>query len=257
MMQKIVLAAALLALGSASAFAADLPARGMVAKAPMMAPVNTWQGFYIGLNAGYAWGNSNTSLSSAEVFDGAPVVGSFPSLKPKGFIGGGQIGYNWQSGMLVLGAEFDFSGLGVKATESVDPLAANNANSYLATFSSRYDWMLTARGRLGVTVAPSWLLYVTGGLAVTQARDSVNLINTANNNFINFADSKTLTGGTLGAGVEYAFAPNWSVKAEYLYTKFGDTSPSFTTATSPGVVPPVAKFDHSLNIVRAGVNYHF
>jgi outer membrane immunogenic protein len=257
MMQKIVLAAALLTVGSASAFAADLPARGMVAKAPMMAPVNTWQGLYIGLNAGYAWGNSNTSLSSAEVFDDVPLVGAFPSLKPEGFIGGGQIGYNWQSGMWVLGAEFDFSGLGAKATETVDPLAANNANNYVGTFSSRYDWMLTARGRLGVTVAPSWLLYVTGGLAVTQARDSVNLINTANNAFINFADSKTLTGGTVGAGVEYAFAPNWSVKAEYLHTKFGDSSPSFTTASFGTSIPPVAKFDHRLNIVRAGVNYHF
>jgi outer membrane immunogenic protein len=102
-----------------------------------------------------------------------------------------------------------------------------------------------------VTVAPSWLLYVTGGLAVTQARDSVDLINKG---FVNYADSKTLTGGTVGAGVEYAFAPNWSVKAEYLYTKFGDTSPSFTNF---GILPPVAKFDHSLNIVRAGVNYHF
>jgi outer membrane immunogenic protein len=111
--------------------------------------------------------------------------------------------------------------------------------------------------RLGVTVAPSWLLYVTGGLAVTQVRDSVNLINTANNAFINFADSKTLAGGTVGAGVEYAFAPNWSVKAEYLYAKFGDTSPSFKAANFGPSLPPVAKFDHTLDMVRAGVNYHF
>jgi outer membrane immunogenic protein len=257
-MKKIVLAIALLALGSASAFAADLGARTYT-KAPAMAPAWSWTGAYVGLNAGYAWGNSNTSLSNADVFEGIALVGSFPSLKPEGFIGGGQIGYNWQSGMLVLGAELDFSGLSVKATETVDPLAAAFANNFAGTFSSQYDWLLTARGRLGVTVAPNWLLYVTGGLAVTRARDSVNLVNTGNNFFANYASSKTLTDGTVGGGVEYAFAPNWSAKVEYLYAKFGDTSPSFTTSSNVNILstPPIAKFDHSLNIVRAGVNYHF
>jgi outer membrane immunogenic protein len=257
MMKKIVLATALLALGSASAFAADLGIRANT-KAPVMAPAWSWTGAYLGLNAGYDWGNSNTSLASADVFEVVPVVGTFPSLKPRGFIGGGQIGYNWQSGTLVLGAELDFSGLGAKATETVDPLAANSTNHFVATFSSRYDWLLTARGRLGVTVAPNWLLYVTGGLAMTQAKDSAHLVNAINNDFINYDDSKTLTGGTVGGGVEYAFATNWSAKVEYLYAKFGDTSPSFTSS-NVGLLssPPVAKFDHSLNIVRAGVNYHF
>jgi outer membrane immunogenic protein len=147
---------------TAPGLAADLGARSYT-KAPALAPAWSWTGAYVGLNAGYAWGNSNTSLSNASIFEPVPLVGSFPSLKPEGFIGGGQIGYNWQSGMLVLGAELDFSGLGVKATETVDPLAVNLANNFVATFSSRYDWLLTARGRLGVTVAPNWLLYVTGG----------------------------------------------------------------------------------------------
>jgi outer membrane immunogenic protein len=84
----------------------------------------------------------------------------------------------------------------------------------------------------------------------------VNFVITSNNVFVNYANSKTLTGGTVGGGVEYALAPNWSAKVEYLYAKFGDTSPSFTTSNI-GSSPPVAKFDHSLNIARVGVNYHF
>jgi outer membrane immunogenic protein len=253
-MRKIILAAALLALGSASAFAADLGA-SPYAKAPAMTPAWSWAGAYIGLNAGYSWGNSNTSLSKPDVFEGVPIVGTFPSLKSNGFIGGGQIGYNWQSGTSVLGAELDFSGLGVKGTKSVDPLAADLFNNFVATFSSRYEWLLTVRGKLGAVVAPNWLLYLAGGLAVTRVSDTVNLVNDVIN-FVNFADSKTLTGGTVGGGVEYAFAPNWSAKVEYLYARFGSTLPSYT---KPIVINqfPVAKFDHSLDIVRAGVNYHF
>jgi outer membrane immunogenic protein len=228
-------------------------------KAPAAMPsVYNWTGFYAGLNAGYAWGKSDPTLQDVSFFEGSPQVAATPSLKPKGFIGGGQLGYNWQSGIWVLGAELDFSGLDVKASERVAGLFVQGVNIFNTTFSSRYDWLFTARARLGVTIAPNSLLYATGGLAVTHAKDSVSTLNTANGVTADWSESETLVGGTVGAGVEYAFAPNWSVKAEYLYSKFKDSSPPLTGSNVGGVISgPVAEFDHNLHVVRAGINYKF
>ena len=88
---------------------------------------------------------------------------------PAGVHGGVQVGYYWQTGQWVFGGEVDFSGLNAKADASVSPFFTNKAN--VTTWSSRYDWLFTARVRGGFTVAPNWLLYATGGLAVTHVND--------------------------------------------------------------------------------------
>jgi outer membrane immunogenic protein len=185
-----------------------------------------------------------------------------PSLSPKGFIGGGQIGYNWQTGSLVLGAELDYSGMNVKADQRVNPFFSGKGSG---TYSTQYNWLMTARARAGITVAQNWLLYVTGGLAVTQVKDSISGENVHGPDLSVWSGSKTLVGGTVGGGLEYAFAPNWSMKAEYLYAKFDDTAPSITYSSPAPLFGfgqytgygTIAKFSHDLNIVRVGVNYKF
>jgi outer membrane immunogenic protein len=215
-----------------------------VAEAAPPAPM-TWTGFYIGANARYAWGNTDPTL----IVSPFPAT-AVPSLTPRGFIGGGQAGYNWQTGQWVFGGEIDFSGLDAKADAMVSPFF-NFKGSNSATWSSRYDWLFTARLRGGLTVAPNWLLYVTGGLAVTHVRDSATLTTFA----ATWSESSTLTGGTIGGGLETMFAPNWSARIEYLYAKFKDTTPPQTSGLP--VIPPPFSFNHDLNVVRFAINYKF
>ena len=225
----------------------------------------TWTGFYVGANAGYAWGHSDTSLLHSAVGPPLFLSGTLadpPGLNPRGFIGGGQAGYNWQTGQWVFGGEVDFSGLSAKADASISPFFTGKGPNTV-TWASQYDWLFTARVRGGFLVVPNWLLYATGGLAVTHVRDSVtctvppggnnDCINNPPFGNLNWSSSSTLTGGTFGGGVETMFAPNWTARAEYLYAKFQDTSPSSTIPA----VPPFFSFSHNLNIVRFAINYKF
>jgi outer membrane immunogenic protein len=255
-MRKIYLTtAAIVAISSSTAMAADLGA--MPTKAfPAAAAPWSWTGVYVGLNAGYATGNSNPT---ATLQDYLPVssfgVLATPSLKPSGFIGGGQVGYNWQTGPWMLGAEVDFSGINAKSERHVDSFFSGKHGT-TATYSSQYDWLFTARLRAGVTVAQNWLLYVTGGLAMTHVHDTIAGF-PGGPDLVTWSDSKTLFGGAIGGGVEYAFSQNWSFKAEYLYTKFNDTQPTITDTSIIGAAPPIANFRHDLSVVRAGINYKF
>jgi outer membrane immunogenic protein len=171
-MRKTLLASVSVAvLSSAAAMAADMPVKA----GPMPAPLPTWTGFYAGLNAGYAWGNSDPAqlrtVTGAPFFMVGGTTGAPPSLDPRGFIGGGQFGYNWQAGRFVFGGEIDFSGLDTKADATISPFfVGKGPNTF--TWSSRYDWLFTARLRAGFLIAPSWLVYATGGLAVTHVHDS-------------------------------------------------------------------------------------
>jgi outer membrane immunogenic protein len=231
-------------LASASVLALSYPAAQAAPPAPM-----TWTGFYIGANAGYAWGNANVTQI---VPFGPPPTAQPPGLRTTGFIGGGQAGYNWQTGQWVIGGEVDFSGLDAKADATVSPFFSSKGASS-GSWSSRYDWLFTARARGGFTVAPNWLLYVTGGLAVTHVRDSATILDPPGTPSV-FAQSSTLTGGTIGGGVETMFAPNWSARVEYLYAKFKDTSPPFNGTLA---IPAVFSFHHDLNVVRFAINYKF
>jgi outer membrane immunogenic protein len=256
--KKIVLATALLAAGSASAFAADLPARTYT-KAPMMAPINTWQGFYIGGNVGYGWGNSGTEftgLPSTVIFNVAPTS---LDTKPKGMIGGAQIGYNWQMGSLVTGLEADIQGSDMKGSATRSPVSLIDTGPLTGSFQSadqRLSWFGTVRGRLGITVTPAVLLYATGGLAYGEVKGSAN---TFFDEFASWPASirETKVGWTAGAGAEWMFAHHWSAKIEYLYLDLGSISAVANQAPTPFIFQASYTWKTQQNIVRAGVNYHF
>ena len=266
-MRKTLLASvSAVVLSSSVVMAADMPTKAR----SMPAPPPAWTGFYVGLNAGYAWGNSDPTLTgapSASPFFFGPAPSAPPGLAPRGFIGGAQAGYNWQSGQVVFGAEVDFSGLDAKADASVSPFFAGKNPNF--TWSSRYDWLFTARLRGGFLVAPNWLLYATGGLAVTHVKDSVACTSTigvsacgasVTGSSVTWSESKTLAGGTIGGGIETMFAPNWTARVEYLHARFKDTSPpvtSFSGFTLVAPSQPLFSFNHNLNVVRFGINYKF
>lgn len=245
------------------ASAADLPTR-KAPPAPMMpliAPYS-WTGFYIGATAGGIWNTGHTSLDAT--YRGATLGSRYiPTTLGSGetgFQGGGELGYNYQMGSIVLGLESDLEWVtnsnSVTYTGAAIPHLGGDVTTTLAT---RMDWLGTTRGRLGIaTLADDrLLLYVTGGLAYGGGKASVSAVGPAGDAWYG-SQGSTQVGWTVGGGAEYAFTNNWSIKAEYLYYNLGSYSYA-TTGTGPSATPLkfVAKVTPEGSIARAGINYKF
>jgi outer membrane immunogenic protein len=215
-----ILAAAVFALPFA-AQAADLPAPSYKAPAYVAPSYSTWSGFYVGINAGYGFGNSTWD---------DPAV----SPKPKGFLGGGTLGFNFQTGTWVWGIEGDGDYSAMKGSVGCGA----------ATCETKNSWLATARARLGYAGWTNFMPYITGGGAAGSLKASDSALGTT---------SKTKFGYTLGAGVEYMLYSNWSIKAEYLYVNLG----KFDCGTSCSLVVSPDNVSFKANIVRAGLNYRF
>ncbi|AMJ60820.1 outer membrane protein [Bosea sp. PAMC 26642] len=226
-----VAALGLIAAGSASA--ADLPSRKGPVAAPIYAPIFTWTGFYVGANAGYAWGQID-STNLGVIGGGAPGVFGFDD--PDGFIGGGQVGYNYQIGQWVIGAEADFQGSDLKA------VATNPALGLRA--SNEINYFGTVRARVGYAF-DRFLPYVTGGFAYGNVKNKLTAPGFA------FSDDNTQYGWTVGGGLEYAFTNNLSAKVEYLYVNLDKESYRIPGATLNTDV------ETKFSVVRAGLNYKF
>jgi outer membrane immunogenic protein len=301
MLRRILLASAGAIAFSGAAFAAE------PAPPPPPPPPPVWTDFYIGLNAGGTWTSSNTiDVVTVPIAAVPPAINVFPvptsraaalaatgtlAVSNSGFIGGGQLGYNYQFGpSFVAGIEADIQGIaGSRESSSlfraVDALSAlgfpGNFATALTTVNRRVDYLGTVRGRLGWLITPTLLIYGDGGLAYGGISSTASIIGQnvgvnlglccGNPPFASFGSlSETRVGWTAGGGAEWMFLPNWSAKVEYLYYDLGRViySAGFPTATAraPGAVPagtPIftlasqasARFNG--NIVRAGINYHF
>lgn len=275
-MKKFVLAGlGLCALAAVQpAAAADMPVKAPIFKAPVQV-FDPWTGFYVGVNAGYSWGNwTNSGIASTST----PAV--------NGALGGLQAGYNWQlNSTWVVGLEGDFQITGEKASEAAGPTSTtdvigaagfpggqNTAGFHTITNTTaandwKFPWFGTFRGRVGALVDPTILIYGTGGLAVgnfkmsstatsvaTGYRGAIGVttspLGTTTTVGGTLSDSTTRVGFALGAGIEKKFTPNWSAKVEYLYLDFGTR----TFLSGTGFDTNVRLRDH---IVRVGLNYHF
>jgi outer membrane immunogenic protein len=248
------------------ALAADL-----AVKAPSRAPppisVYNWSGFYVGANAGGAWGNFDPRTST--VFDPngyfcfdcvAPVnAAGIQTINPSTFTGGVQAGYNWQAGSIVFGGEVDFNSFHLNGRASTTALYLPNApGTFTVTSAANTDWLLTARGRLGFA-ANNWLFYATGGLAVTNLKGDFTFADDGVPPGIEAASiSKTKLGYTVGGGVEAGLWGNWSVKAEYLYVKFSSESVVGFIPILGGTNNPFTHtIDLKAHVARVGLNYRF
>ncbi|MGI8526760.1 MAG: outer membrane beta-barrel protein [Pseudolabrys sp.] len=205
-------------------FAADLPRPAYKAAPPLYAAPFSWSGFYIGLNGGYGWGKSSWSN----------VLGTTGDFNVKGFVGGGTLGYNLQTGVYVFGLEGDIDYSAIKGTA--------DASCGAGSCDTRNTWLGTARGRVGYAW-DRWLPFITGGAAFGGIRMTPLAGGTS--------ESQTRVGWTLGGGVEYAFMNSWSAKLEYLYVDLGKTSCGATTC---GLDTDV---EFRTSIIRAGLNYRF
>jgi len=263
-------AVALVVGGAFAAQAADLPTRKEAPAPVFVPPPFTWTGFYVGLNAGGIWatGNTTTTLYNA----GFPLLqtdwptGTFGN-SDTGFIGGGQVGYNWQWGAMVLGAEADFDGTSLSHERTLigPTFLFNGQNDWFAlNGSTRLDWLGTVRGRIGFVATPDnrLMFYGTGGLAYGGGSGHLNLYDNTNGwGWFSGNRSDTRAGWTIGGGVEYAITNNVTIRGEYLYYNLGSTNavtvPNLLAQTAFPAAYATAKINFEGSILRAGVNYKF
>jgi outer membrane immunogenic protein len=266
-------AAAVLLLASFSSAEAQAPAAPPPPDQPqlMMGTVD-WSGFYAGASAGGA--SSSARVTSTESLPTPPFFAvdlaavssaASPSLSVASGYLGAQVGYNQQYGNFVLGLEADFGDLlGNGGQSTTQPFPSTLPGGPVGPPTSFFSvstavnpgWLLTVRPRLGWTW-DNWLVYGTGGLAVGQ--ENVHQTLTLLSPFVATNDfSTTQVGWTAGAGVEYALAGNWSLKAEYLHVDLGSSR-----TVSGGVNPAFAGFGYpttlhfTSEIAKIGFNYHF
>jgi outer membrane immunogenic protein len=266
-------------------------------------PPPMWTGFYIGINAGYEWAASrNVQTTTVPVFatptwdpelalSSAFATGT-AHVNPNGFIGGGQVGYNyqlpnswfansWFANNLVVGIEADFQG--IASNRSIGSFSGSGvpvgfpAETIVSRVDSTktIDYLGTVRGRFGYLLMPTLLIYGDGGLAYGRVDTSTSIYQ-ANlpfaPSFASFGNlSNTRVGWTAGGGFEWMFMPNWSAKVEYLYYDLGHVTyglgplafshvdRSLTASGGPLQFSsaPFSSTRFNGNVVRAGINYHF
>lgn len=219
MKRAILTCVGLVGLAGAAA-AADLPpVPPSYYKAPPAYLPYNWSGFYIGVNGGGALGRSDWDSAGAFDLSGGLV--------------GGTAGFNYQAGLAVLGIEGDIDWSGISGSTNNDCFAGCRTSD---------SWLATLRGRLGYA-AGRFMPYVTGGAAFGDIRASAPLF---------AGTSTTNTGWTLGGGIEFAIAGNWTAKAEYLFVDLGNFNCGIACngTTSDNV-------SFTANVLRGGINYRF
>jgi outer membrane immunogenic protein len=224
-MKKLVLAS-LLASVALPAIAADQVYIDPTpqAAAPLAAPYD-WNGAYIGLHAGYGWGNPNW------VYQVGPTV----SINNDGFLGGAQAGYNFQTGSIVFGLEGDIAATDMKgASPCPNPAFSCEAD---------INWLGSVRGRVGVA-ANNMLFYGTGGFGFGGTTIQTVLAGVVT------GTTQTRTGYTVGAGMEWGLTPHLTTKFEYLYYDLG----SDTYTVDAGLL---VNANFKAHTAKVGFNYKF
>jgi len=228
---------------SGSAFAADLPPapppRAPVVYVPPVLPVYNWSGVYLGINGGWGFGNAKFSIP-------ANTTSSFPAVSgtatDNGGVGGGTAGVNWQTGSFVFGVEgdWDYSAINTGTTLTICNVTG--------TCQTGNNWLATLRGRAGYA-ADRVLFYGTAGGAFANMQTVVGGV----------TNTHDQAGWTAGAGIEWAFADNWTAKVEYLFVDIG--SGTVNCSAGPCVsaygAPIPVSVSLTENLIRAGVNFKF
>jgi outer membrane immunogenic protein len=234
-----------------SAFAADLAMRSAPPAYPSAPPAYSaydWGGAYIGGVIGDAWGETDSSDPNFGVLGarvGVPVVQ--PTFSG-GFIGGVEGGMRYQLGKLVVGTEADITWGSVNGTSTTNwvPLGVLSRS-----ISADTNWIATATSSIGIA-HNNWLIYTKAGVTYAHTNYTDNWVGGGIPLFTG-ADSENRVGWTVGAGVEWAFWNNWSVKAEYDYLDFGNK----TVAINGTVLPGIVNFPASFGMENAQQIYQF
>ncbi len=263
-----------------------------------MGPINNeskeWSGFYLGANGGYWWSQNSLNMTGSPSYinplflvTGTSIVDALArvgtnnlSINPNGFIGGGQVGYNYQlKNSFLLGLDVDIDGLAssnsdtrINSFVSLNRFPTEYYDSVLS-ISKKLNYVGTVRGRLGYLLSPSLLFYSTGGFAYGEITlnetfglhqiplrlPSYAPIEVQNNH------TKTGIGWTVGGGLEWMFRANWSAKIEGIYYDIGTINNNVTLSQMTFLpIPPAILGSVNVNTstqftaaaIRVGVNYH-
>jgi outer membrane immunogenic protein len=227
---KRILTAIVLMISAGTASAADMRAAPYIpyTKAPYVSPTYNWTGFYIGAMGGYGWSDEVRASIGGLTF-------STSSSDLKGGFAGGTFGHNWQMGNWVLGVEADAAWSDIKHSQS----------AFGITVADKIQSFGSVTGRIGYLPIQALMVYFKGGYAWADNQISASGFG------LTFAESQFHSGGTVGAGLEYMFVPNFSAKIEYMWTDFGNAS--YLNNFVPGGIGLGA----TVNTVKVGANYHF
>ncbi len=281
-MNKLLLTLAASVLAGAASHAADLPVRKGPPVVPVVVvPAPIWTGAFIGGSIGGAFGGnpgneiSGKNLYCIDTFCTSPTtpvsVVSGASSQSNSFVGGPQIGYNYQmSPDFVMGGVLDFMWLNRSGSSSYSDSSTGRSWTETRSFTDSFkqSWLATARLRVGPTFDQFWL-YATGGVALGDLKSSSSstTIWTSNGGPLVAASGFGSTSGaawgwTIGAGGEYKFSPNLSLFAEYLYYSL-DKSYDVTVATNPAVTGTTTSATYRVkaqgdgHLIKLGLNYAF
>jgi outer membrane immunogenic protein len=257
-MKATLLGGAAASLLTISAFAADL--RVPPAQPQVVIPPFTWTSCYAGAQAGGGWGKKDLT-DSVGIFSSETGYSS-TSVDVTGYMVGGQIGCDYQfAPTWVVGIEGAATGGNIsKTTNFFVPFVPASAGPDTASFRSTTDFLASITGRIGYAW-DRWLVYGKGGVALVGDRYHADDLD----GIYFFDATENRIGWTAGAGVEWAFTPEWSVKLEYDYYGFGTKSLSFTDTTilglpvGSGPPPPFtapANISQNIQVVTLGVNFH-
>jgi outer membrane immunogenic protein len=244
MKQFVVSSIVLSTFAVSSAIAADLPRRPPPTVAPPPVVVFDWSGIYIGGHIGYGYGETDITDRTVLGLNNLIPTQSFNS---EGFLGGAQVGWNYQTGRFVLGAEADYSYADIKG-DVTTTIAATDVSR-----SSTTTWIATATARLGY----AWdgvMVYSKLGAAFAQFDYDNNVLVGGVSN-VSATASETRVGFTVGTGIEWAIAGGWSAKAEYNYMDFGRRTVDFGADAAGN--PVNLDIDQRIQVIKAGVNYRF
>ena len=250
--------AATTAFAGSSALAADLAVKAPTSPA-------TWTGVYLGLNAGGAWADARSNLEliqnngSAAAANTILTAAGSSGFSPASFSGGGQLGFNYQfAPRIVGGAEVDWSYLGLNAARQTLPVARlpDPAVDFREDLGIRS--LATLRARLGWLATPRLLLFLSGGVAVADIVYSqrIHFVQVPDTSFNQGTVSGWRAGPVAGAGTEYALAPHWTARAEYLYATFKSAGFVSTNSFDPTYVLRHG-IDAKVSIGRVAINYRF
>ena len=237
MMRKLLLtSASLIALGALPAAAADLPRYKAPAPAPSYGPVASWTGCYLGGHVGGGWGNKIWTDQGDDISDNH-------SYGTSGWLGGVQVGCDYQFGVVVIGAEGSWSAADIKG-HGVMPFEPEQSQ-----VRTKIDSIATATGRFGLT-ADRALIYVKAGGAWATERHTLTEIDGGASFSQELKDTRA--GWLLGTGIEYLITSNWSAKVEYNFMDFGGKNYLFDRLADDAM-----RSDQQLHTVKFGVNYRF
>jgi outer membrane immunogenic protein len=283
--KSIACIAVLLAFGMAGAMAEEMavpPSQFITARVPYL----TWTGFYVGINGGFAWGNSSVAFAANDPAalagtcggGGAPKGQCINSVdfRRDGAVAGGQFGFNWQvNSHWLVGAEADYQWSNLDGSVN-SSFRLGNVGATDMVASQTVESFGTVRARAGVVLTPPLLLYGTGGFAFAQVHENLSVPAVATKGLaaggFSYActvgtacfagsTSQTLLGWSAGAGAEYAITSSLIFRTELLYVHLSPPTVTATaTAVAAGTAPASVAAGFSsvyFAVMRAGLNYKF